>query len=205
MKKEEVIELIKKSKYILIGEIHGTKKIPISALKLIYPIIKKNKIIFCLEIPKQTDKKLYKYLNDKIKKKEFLDSFFLMDAISDKRITNNILSFYKKLYKHGVIFKGLEDYNNEKINKRDMLMAKRFIEIIKKNWADKYILYVGNMHLIEKAIKIGKFEVNPIKIYLPKNIVKKSLTIQFCRGDKEKIIFNKKTNTINYNLFLKNI
>lgn len=134
-----------------------------------------------------------------------MNSYFLRDAVSDKRITNNILSFYKKLHKCGVIFKGLDDYHNEEINKRDMLMAKRFIEIIKNNLADKYILYIGNMHLIEKSIKIGKFQVNPIKIYLPKDILKKSLTIQFYKGNKEKIVFNKRTNTINYNLNLENI
>lgn len=205
MRKKDVNEFIKKSKYIFIGEIHGTNEIPKSVFKLFYPIIKKNKIIFCLEIPKQADKELYRHLNNKIKKRDFLNSSFLKDAIFDKRITNDILSFYKKLHKYGVIFKGLEDYSNEKIDKRDELMAKRFIEIIKNNLADKYILYIGNMHLIEKPIKIEKFRVNPIKIYLPKDILKKALTIQFYKGDKEKIIFNNETNTVNYNLVLKDI
>ncbi len=44
------------------------------------------------------------------------------------------------------------------------------------------------------------FAVNPIKIYLPKNIIDESLTIQFINGKEEKIEFDKKMNTINYKI-----
>lgn len=205
MNKRHFITLLREFKYIFIGEIHGTKEIPKTTFERIRPLFKNNKIVFCLEIPKQAEKELYEYLNGKTKKQQLLNSIYLNDAKNDKRISNNILIMYKNLHKAGIIFKGLEDYNDENPYERDKNIAKRFIKIIKDIDADKYIIYMGNMHLIEKSIKIGKFQVNPIKIYLPKNILRKSLTIQFYKGDKEKIVFNKKTNTINYNLALKNL
>lgn len=205
MDKMQVVELLEKYKYILIGEIHGTKEISKITFELIRPLFKNNKIIFCLEIPKQAEKELYRYLNGKIKKQQLLNSIYLNDAKNDKRISDNILIMYKNLHKAGIVFKGLEDYNNENPYERDKSIAKRFMDITHKNKFDKYILYIGNIHTLTKSIKMGGYVVNPIKIYLPKNFIKKILTMQFNKGDKEQIVFNEKTNTINYNLVLENI
>ena len=56
---------------------HGTKDIPERTFKLIEPIIKDKKIIFCLELPRQVEKELYKYLNKEISKKELFKSRYL--------------------------------------------------------------------------------------------------------------------------------
>src|SRR3989338_475631 len=123
MDKKQVVGLLARYKYILIGENH-----------------KNNKIIFCLEIPKQAEKELYGYLNGKIKKLQLLNSIYLNDAKNDKRINDNILIMYRNLHKAGIIFKGLEDYNNENPYERDKSVAKRFMNITNNKKFDKYIL-----------------------------------------------------------------
>ena len=204
MEKEQVTDLIEKHKYVFIGEIHGTKEIPKKTFELIKPAIKNKKNIFCLELPKQAEKELYKYLNKKISKEDLFKCNFLHDAVFDKRFDEDRLAIYEKLHKNGVILRCLENYDIEDINKRDEEMAKSFLEIIKEK-ADKYFVYVGNLHIIEEEIEIMGMKVRPIKIYLSKDILSNVLTIQFSKGEKEEVIFNKKTNTINYSLVLKEI
>src|SRR3989344_2614767 len=201
---KQVIDLIEKHKYIFIGEIHGTKEIPEKIFELIKPAIKNKKNIFCLELPKQAEKELYKYLNKKIIKEELFKCNFLQGAVFDKRLDEDRLAIYEKLHKNGVILRCLENYDIEDINKRDEEMAKSFLEIIKEK-ANKYFVYVGNLHIIDEEIEIMGMKVRPIKIYLSKDILSNVLTIQFSKGEKEEVIFNKKTNTINYSLVLKEI
>ena len=201
---KQVIDLIEKHKYIFIGEIHGTKEIPEKIFELIKSVIKNKKIIFCLELPKQAEKELYKYLNKNIIREELFKSKYLQGAVFDKRLDEDRLAMYEKLHKNGVILRCLENYDIEDINKRDEEMAKSFLEIIKEK-ANKYFVYVGNLHIIDEEIEIMGMKVRPIKIYLSKDILSNALTIQFSKGEKEEAIFNKKTNTINYSLVLKEI
>ena len=92
----------------------------------------------------------------------------------------------------------------DKIEKRDEEMAKNFKEIIKNEKADIFIIYAGNIHLFDKTEKKwGEFIINPIKIYLDKEIIDNSMTIQFTNKEKEKINFNKENSTIEYNLKIK--
>ncbi len=204
MNKDEIKKLIEKHKYIFIGEIHGTKEIPEKTIELIEPIIKNKKIIFCLELPKQAEKELYKYLNKKISKEELFKSKYLQDAVFDHRIDEDRLSMYEKLYENGVVLRCLENYDIKDINKRDEAMAKSFLEIIKEQ-VDKYFIYIGGMHIIDKEIELNGMKVRPIKLYLPKDILDNVLTIQFNKSEKEEINFDKKINTIKYRLVLKEI
>src|SRR3989338_2471029 len=126
MKKEQIKRLIEKYKYIFIGEIHGTKKITNVVFDIVKQILKKNKIIFCLELPQQAEEILYVYLRAKINKKELFASKYLQNAISDSRINDDILLMYERLYGVGVVLKCLENYDFENVEYRDKEMAKRF-------------------------------------------------------------------------------
>ena len=144
-------------------------------------------------------------MSSKINKKELLSSKYLQDAIFDSRINDNILLMYERLYSAGVVLKCLENYEIENIDYRDQEMAKKFLNIIKENRVDKYFVYVGGMHALDKSIQIKNFKINPINIYLPQEIRDNLLVIQFNRGKKEEIRFYKKTKIINYNLVLKEV
>ena len=183
MKKEQIKRLIEKYKYIFIGEIHGTKKIPNVVFDIVRQILKKNKIIFCLELPQQAEEVLYAYLRANINKKELLASKYLQDAIFDSRINDDILLLYEKLNMAGVELKCLENYEIENVNYRDQEMAKKFLNIVKKNKADKYFVYVGSMHTLDKSIQIKNFKINPITIYLHQGIKDNLLVIQFKRQE----------------------
>ena len=204
MKKEQIKKLIKKHKYIFIGEIHGTEEIPLRVFELLKETIKNKKVVFCLEIPKEANIELYKYLQGIIGKDKLFSSVYLKDAVNDSRINDSILRMYEKLYVLGCTFKGLENYDNENPNERDKEMASIFMNIINENKAHKYVVYLGNLHTIDKSIKIGKFVVNPIKTYLPKEIIMDSLTIQFGNGSKREVKFDKKINTVYYSILREN-
>ena len=105
---------------------------------------------------------------------------------------------YKSFYDQGIIIRCLENYDNPNVKERDKEMANRFITIINEQKADKYFVYVGNMHVLAESMKIYEFTINPIKIYLPKDILQEILTITFSKADKKFITFDKKTNTIEY-------
>ncbi len=185
----------------MVGEVHGTKKIP----KILFEIldkIKDEKIVFCLEIPEQAEDELCLYLNGKLKESEFLSSPYISDAVQDKRITANVLELCRGLYSKGVIIKGLEDYNLLKVNERDRVMVENFIKIIDTIKADKYFVYVGNAHTLDKQIRMGNFVVNPLKLYLPKDMLNRVLTIQFENSEDEKIEHDTRTRTIRYKLNL---
>ncbi len=201
MKKKDIIGIVNKYKYVMIGEIHGTTEIP----KIVFDIIKciKNeKIIFCLEIPEQAERELYLYLNNKIKEDEFLYSNYISDAVHDKRITASILNLCENLNNKGVIIRGLEDYNLTNIDERDKTIADNFVKLVNTIKADKYFIYVGNMHTFDKQIKIENFVVNPLKLYIPNEILDKLLTIQFDNSESEEIEYDTKSNVINYKIKL---
>ncbi len=203
MDKGEIKKLIADHKYIFIGEIHGTKEIPNLTLEFVLPAIKNRNVIFFLEIPKESEKELYKYLNSTINKRRFLNSVYLFDAIFDKRITNDILVMCKKLKRAGVKIKGLENYSNGNPYERDKDMAKRFLKVVNNKKGDKYIVYIGNLHLLEKSFRINKFKLDPFKAHLPKRILKKALTIQFNKNNEEGINFKRMNNVVNIGLNLK--
>ncbi len=195
--RKQVTSLISKHKYIFIGEIHGTKNIPVTTINLIKDMDKRN--VFCLELPQHIEKELYKFL--KKQKNNFLNHPDIKrDALHDKRITSSTLQMYKKLYKLGFKLKCLENYNNKNLKERDKEMAMKFINIVNKVKANRFFIYIGNLHLIEKPINLLIFKINPIKLFLPDYIRNESLTIQFFYGKEEKIKFNPKRNTVNYYL-----
>ena len=204
MDKNQIKKLIEHSKYVFIGDIHGTKEIPEKIFEIIRSILKKKKIIFCLELPQQAEKELYAYLNKKMSEKEFLQSKYLEDALFDHRIDKDRLSLYKKLYENNVILRCLENYDLENINERDKVMAMNFMELIQEH-AEQYFVYVGGMHIIDEEIEIMGMKVKPLKIYLPKNISEDTLIIQFENSEKEEIDFTKENNTLHYKLILKEI
>ena len=205
MKEEEIKKLIKKHKYVFIGEIHGTKEIPIKVFELLKDAINGKKVFFCLEIPKEANTKLYNYLEGSIRRNKLFSSVYLKDALNDSRINSYLLHMYRKLYTMGGTFMGLENYNNENTSNKDEWMAYELLDIIKrnKNNVHKYIIYLGNFHTLDKKIRIKKFLLTPIKTYLSKNILSQALTINFSRSSRKKIIFDSKTNTINYFMQLK--
>ncbi len=198
-----LINKIKQSRYLFIGEIHGTKEIPKKTTDIVKELAINKKIIFCVELPKQLEKELNNFLDNKISKKELFSSMYLKDALYDNRINEDIILMYKELKKSKVKIICLEEYNLDKIEKRDEEMAKNFKEIIKNEKADIFIIYAGNIHLFDKTEKMGEFIINPIKIYLDKEIIDNSMTIQFTNKEKEKINFNKENSTIEYNLKIK--
>lgn len=202
---KNIISQIKKNKYLFIGEIHGTSEIPKKVIGLIKNLAKTNKIVFCLELPKQIEQELNEFLKKKVTKDKLLSSPYLEDALSDNRFNHNIVSMYMELNKENIKIKCLEDYYLKDITKRDEIMANNLKEIIEKEKADLFIIYAGNMHVLDKSIKIGNFIVNPIKIYLNKDIINKSLTIQFNEGNHESIIFDKNRKTFTWNLRIRNI
>jgi len=202
MKQEDLIERIAEKKYTFIGEIHGTKEIPEKVKELI-SMLKKRSLIFCGEFPYQAETEIEMYLRGEITKKELFTSKYLADAIYDKRITEEILKLWSELFKRGSSIKGIEDYDLENIQERDKKMAEQFLKIIKKYPANQYILYCGGLHLLDKITKISSFTVNPIKIYLPNEIIKEAITIQFYPGAQEEI--RVKDQTIEYYIPLKEI
>ena len=110
-------------------------------------------------------------------KKELFAAKYLQNAISDSRINDDILLMYERLYGVGVVLKCLENYDFENVEYRDKEMAKRFLDIIKEEKADKYLIYAGNMHFLRKSTQILGFKINPVPIYLPKTVVNNVLTI----------------------------
>ena len=194
MNRQQVIGKIKKHKYIFFGEIHGTKEIPKTTLELLKNI--KGKNVLCLELYEQVEKSLLAYI--KGQKNYFLDSQYTKGPISDKRITENTIKMYKELYKMSFKLMYLEDYNSKKIKERDKNMANKFTEIVRNNKFDKYFIYIGNLHLIEKQYNFGIFKIGSIKPYLPEDIRKDALTILYFKGKEEKISFNQKLNRINF-------
>ena len=106
MKQEILIELMAKKKYIFIGEIHGTKEIPQKTKELIYQL-KNKSIIFCGEFPYQAEREIEKYIKGQITKKELFTSKYLVDAMYDKRVTEDILELWKDLFQKGI---GIRDY-----------------------------------------------------------------------------------------------
>lgn len=197
MENKDILDSIKKHKYIFIGEIHGTKEIPEIVFSLMKPILNE-KIIFCLELPQSAEKVLHQFFEGRITEKKLFSSDILKDSVSDGRFNKNTLSLYKSLHDNRVIIKCLEDYDCEDISKRDENIAKRFLEIIKKENADKYFVYAGNCHTINESVQIQGFTIKPIKIYFQKDFTKKILTISFSVGCS--ITFSKKTNTFDYAL-----
>src|SRR3989344_8699808 len=205
MKVEDMKKIIKNYEYIFIGEIHGTKEIPEKVEQLLNKILDNEKIIFCLELPKQAEKYLQNYFNNIINNNELFSYEILADAIKDNRLNSHIIKLCKKLFEAGHIIKCLENCDNENPYERDKEMASTFLEIINNYKADKYIIYVGNIHIIDCPIKINDFNINPIKNFLPKYTINKILTIDFNKCDKENITFDKIKNTITYNLIITEI
>ncbi len=183
MEKKQLIGEIKKHKYIFMGEIHNTKNIPKIVFDLISNLIIEEKILFCLELPKQSEFFLNLYFNNKISKKVLYSSKFLKDSLKDKRLNNNTLILYKKIYKLGIKIKCLEDYNCNPY-KRDESMAERLLYLINKYNFDKYITYLGNIHILKKETNIAGFNVKPLISYLPNNIILNSFIINFNRSEK---------------------
>ncbi|MBI5797734.1 hypothetical protein HZA98_02395 [Candidatus Woesearchaeota archaeon] len=125
---------------------------------------------------------LQTFLRGEITKKELFASPYLEDALHDHRLHSGALELYQKLSRKGVTIHSLEEYEGT-AEDRDKNMAKRFIEGIEKEKADHYVIYVGNMHVMKEAKKMFGFLITPIPIYLPKDILKKTITLQCTEKD----------------------
>ncbi len=201
---ETILKEAKKNKYLFIGEMHGTEEIPAVTLQIMQQLAKERTIVFCTELPQQIEPYFTKFFQHKITKNELFSSIYLKDALFDNRFNDNILHLYIELQRLGITIKYLEDYSLDDIYKRDEIMADTFKEIITKENADLFVIYAGNMHVMGKSMSIQNFTINPIKIYLDKAILRKSLTIQFSPG-KYSLYYDKKTKTFNYVLPIKKI
>ena len=127
---DNIVRYISKHKYIFIGEIHGVREINYRIFEIL-KALGKEKIVLCIEMPRQAEDILIKFLQGKISKNELFKSEHLADMLQDKRLHDGTLSLYKKLYDKGVDINGLEDYDGEP-SERDKNMAERFMEIIKE-------------------------------------------------------------------------
>ena len=178
-----MLDKIKNKKIILFGEIHGTKEIPVYIRKLCRIILRdRNNILYLLELPKEIEPKINKFIRKEISKKELIKDRLLEDSICDGRFTPSILRNIKSLSSKGVKFKCIDSVEG-KPSERDKDMAGRVVKLIKKYPKPKILLHIGNFHVSSKKIRYKNRTWKPFKLYLPPKIINNSVTI-ICTAQK---------------------
>ncbi|HIH26307.1 hypothetical protein J4476_03520 [Candidatus Woesearchaeota archaeon] len=196
MKIDNIKKLINDNRIIFLGDVHGNKSIPETIFNLIKDF---KKSVFAIELPKQPSGDIIDYFENKLSKEELFQNKYLKDALNDNRLNANTLDLYKKLYDFGFKLEFLEDYENKLFNgkTKDKFIAEELKILLEKYPKYKIFLYAGNIHTLDKPIRILLiFKVKPIKYYLNNDIKKLILTIQF--SNVKEITYNKENNTVYY-------
>ena len=195
-------ELNEKS-FILLGEIHGTKEIPLIIKDIILSLLKTRKINLFLEVPLVQQKYLYK---DNIPFYEYREN-------SDGRNSKEYLDLIK-LFRDKV---NLFFIDPDTIINRDYGMYSNILKFVDKN--DGIMIFIaGNAHTSTKPFKWGGEKIYPAGYFLKKKF-KDMAVVQFIPLAGEffnitlkKIDSNKKIkkniiikNGNNYNYYLKNV
>ncbi len=136
------INEIKGKRFVSLGEIHGTKEIPIIIKKIIKNLYNKN------------FKDIFFEISEKLPDKEFIDSRYTKE-------NQELIDYVKRLIK----IKGGNIYFIEP-NGEDKDLG--MFHIIKNKLKNKSILITGNVHACSKKIKIQDKKIIPCGYYLRK-------------------------------------
>lgn len=69
----------------------------------------------------------------------------------------------------------------------------------------KAFVQPGGVHVFDRKFEFNGYKIKPMKTYLKEDILKESLTIIFCKNEKEEILYYKDKNIVFYNVSLKSI
>ena len=146
IKMKEIENLFMKNDIILLGEIHGTKEIPLFLLKILKDFYKKNKFTVFLEIPFEYEDNIKTYFEEE-KKNGGLSSL-------------EYLSLINELKNIGVRVFFIDGYAKNQQEKEDII-AKNVLNRKEKNTKSMVLSLLTELYFkLPKCIHITSFCVN---------------------------------------------
>jgi len=171
----QLINKINKYQLIVLGEIHGTKEIPLVIEKILKHLIKELDFIF-LEIPKHQQR----YIDAYIISKNHFDIPFFTKQKNDGRASREIFFVLKFIKDYMFIdMKQIEIIcvDPDVIKNRDFLMYKEIKKYLRNKNHKKGIFIAGNVHASKEKLKINNKFVIPCGCYLKKDFGKELTSI----------------------------
>lgn len=180
--------LLKGSKILLVGEVHGTTA-NVEVLKYLHTIlhVQCKSITIALEISKDLGEVVTEFDSDK--SKEFIQEIRETEAFQSGRISGYHIAIFKELFRRGVTFLGIrEEYPDW--NTTDVHMSERIREAA--GCSDIVVAFMGNMHARKSGFSADwiprGYECHPVGELLADQA--KSLLIRYC--DTEYVNFGKR-------------
>ena len=181
---EHTYRKIKNKDVILIGEIHGTREIPLLLEKYFDLMSNVYSFDIALEIPKNNQEVINKFLEDKDDSLLKKTPFFLQSLPTDGRNSAAYFHLIKSIFH-------INNYNDKKIkifcidvhteenikdqNDRERKMAENIFEKI--TVGKKIFVVLGNLHASKKKCKFDDNAILPVGYLLSKKVDNKIFSI----------------------------
>src|SRR3989344_659552 len=170
------IKILESHRLILLGEIHGTKEIPLKVKSIIRGVARKINFVF-LEIPKVQQKYVDRYLMTNNEQYLYEIPFFRnplkegRDSKENLFLIRNIKNLQSKYPKITIIC-----VDSDKEVDRDYFMYKEIKKYLK---GGINIFITGNIHANKEIVRINKRELKPCGYYLKKWLRNDLITVNF--------------------------